>query len=57
MVSRCIEMPAKLLSDDHPIIIPVTDGDLIGMLEPVVRGEAAPYEQFFAERFRDIALR
>ncbi len=39
------------------IVIPLTDDDLVAMLEIVVSGRERAYERLFSERFRSVALR
>lgn len=43
-------------NDGRGVMLPVTDDDLIGMLQNLVDGEGNPYEEFFSQRFRAIAL-
>jgi hypothetical protein len=43
--------------DGRGVLLPITDQDLVSMLEKVAEGRTRFYETFLAERFRVVAAR
>lgn len=53
---KLIERCRDTYKDDRGIIIPIVDKDLIDMLDNVIAISDSPYEDFFAKKYRLIAL-
>lgn len=52
LIKRCNDA----YSDSRGILVPIIDDDLVQMLHGVIAGVSEPYEKFFTERFRAIAM-
>lgn len=53
---RLIQRCNDTYRDGRGVMIPIADADLISMLDRAIEGDTSPYERFFSDRFRQVAL-
>lgn len=55
-MERLIQRCNDTYKDGRGVMIPIADADLITMLDRAIDGDTSPYERFFSDRFRRVAL-
>ncbi|MNJ72588.1 hypothetical protein D3C77_692580 [compost metagenome] len=55
-MERLIQRCNDTYRDGRGVMIPIADADLITMLDRAIDGDTSPYERFFSDRFRRVAL-